>query len=223
VWISEGAVPELIDTVREQFAKRSYPFFTKPYDLTVFGVRGASDVANLFDDRICAARWDGNRWDLKVWVATTDPGRPHLENPMRKEGCFVLPPGRVPGMWRKGLHKGKPALVQATTVMGWRDADRDLELDPVRIFRKGLTDSSVTAPALFRGDGVNCHRAGADSPKVELWSAGCQVMKRSKSMDELLAMVDAQTAHGLGDVVSYVLFDVVETPALEAVFAAKAA
>jgi hypothetical protein len=185
--------------IRGKFSTLGYAFFEGKWDLNLIGLRSASDDANLFDDTfLVLAKNDANEWVSFRWACTTDPGRAWLAKPSRVEGCAIVVPGQYRGLWKKGLHKGeKPALVQAKPIKIWRDADKDNELDRTGKIIEGIF-------------GINCHRAGKDSPLVELWSAGCQVFKRETDFLQFLEIVDKQVAAGHGDTFSYTLLDVGE-------------
>jgi hypothetical protein len=195
------------DMVENEMFALGYAFFTKKsYNLNLIALRAASDRANLFDDTFLAVYLDDNfQPRVDRWACTTDPGRPHLENPMRKEGCAILVPGQYRGAFAQGLHNGHPALRQVKTLKVWRDNNKDGVLD-----RKG---NIYDAPPEC---GINIHRAGEDSPLVELWSAGCQVFKRRADLHALLALCNRQErVFGEdGKRYSYTLIDVGDNPAL---------
>ena len=37
--------------------------------------------------------------------------------------------------------------------------------------------------------GINIHKAGADTPSIDSWSAGCQVLKKSGDFNDLMQTV----------------------------------
>lgn len=176
-------------------------------DLNIFGIRSENRRAALFDDAIVAWLPEGNRILsrplLRCFPATTDPGRHWLRQPMRPEGCAVLPPGHYPDFWKLGTHRGYLAFqMDAASVPGWRDNDFDDVIDP---------DTAKLYPI----SAINGHHAGAAS--ITDWaSAGCQVTPEPEDLAALLWFArEDQRALGLGVNyrVDYTLFDVARTPA----------
>lgn len=179
---------------------------TRDYDLFLFGLRAPTRKSDQFDDAIGCRFREGGVVRVEVWKATTDPGKPSLQAPMRAKGCAILPDGQHRRLWVLGNHKGKyPALTQnpATPVAVWRDNDRDDTLD--------LGSLSLQPPEVI---GINCHRAGVDSPLVGSWSAGCQVHKRSATFDRMMQLARNQIDATSAVTFSYTLFDLVKSPAL---------
>lgn len=177
-----------------------WPWWTKPFDLNLFGIRSASDVPDAWDDVIGVAYVDnaGAR-RCERWVATTDPGRHYLEHPMTPLGTVVVEPGYHRGLWAPGLHTGYPALVQVGTLTYRRDGDLDAVID-----RDGTLIEST-------GNGVNLHH-GSGAAKVGRYSAGCQVVRMPSALTRLLSLVEQQRLHGHGTRVSYGLVDVRQSP-----------
>jgi hypothetical protein len=195
------------ERIQTEMARLGHAFFTKgKFNLNLIGLRAASDQANLFDDTFVAAYKDRNSvWVVERWSFTSDPGRPHLENPMRTAGCAIMVPGQYRGVYVIGAHKGNPALRQDGDVKVWRDNDKN------HVLQRGgkiyVADKT---------SGINIHRAGVDSPKVELWSAGCQVFKRQADHAAMMALAAKQVAEWgeTGKRFSYTLIDVGDHPAL---------
>jgi hypothetical protein len=98
--------------------------------------------------------------DLAIYAGTVDPGRNWTKYPMRPAGCAHLADGG-PYAYSVGLHRGKPAFVQAGPVRLWRDANRNYVQD------------QGEAAHLETGNGINVHRMGRSGPGVNSWSAGC--------------------------------------------------
>lgn len=197
--------------LRAECTRLGHAFWgTKDYDLLLFGIRAAGTASDTFDDAIGCRYFEGGVLRVEVWKATTDPGRPGLLTPSRPQGCAVLPDGQYRGLWEVGLHKGKyEALLQRTPVAVWRDNNLDAFLD--------FDSAPLDPPALI---GLNCHRAGADSPIVGAWSQGCQVHKRSATFDRMMQLVRNQKAAGRGTTYSYTLFSVRRSPGLAELLAA---
>jgi len=134
--------------------------------LHLYGVRGAVPVShdtlvvnqNLPDQYNDAMGCFGSY--LSAYKATTDPGAHFTRHPSNKQGAAHLRPGD----WRykRGLHKGRKALVQAAPVSVRRDRDRDAKPE----------DNEPIDTGWF---GIN-HHAGGMKPDVGAWSAGCQVI-----------------------------------------------
>lgn len=177
-------------------ARKNYRWFTKPFDLNVWGIRNPAST-NLYDDTLAVAYKDqsGNE---RVFLCpiTTDPGRYYLQNPINTKGCAILAAGQYLGSHRIGRHQGKyKALVQVKPVTVLRDYNRDKVLD----FNYVREDTG-----LF---GINIHRASETNitPVVDKWSAGCQVVQNPVDFLYLLSLVDQQHKYIGSDVVSYTL------------------
>lgn len=179
-------------------------FTTGSFNLNLVGLRSASDQSDLFDDTLVVVYRDASlAWQVERFPFTTDPGRAWLEKPMRQAGTAIIVPGQYRGVWTFGLHKGKyEALVQCGEFKVWRDNDRDGVLA-----RTGLVHTSF-------GGGINLHKAGKDSSRVDLWSAGCQVLKREADFARVMTLAHAQADAGRGKTFTYALIDVGDHPAL---------
>tara|TARA_R110000868_G_scaffold255275_6_gene511892 strand:- start:239 stop:790 length:552 start_codon:yes stop_codon:yes gene_type:complete len=117
---------------------------------------------NTFDDLLCILWRDGDRWEIRGWACTADPGLYWLKNPGRIAGTAILIPGQHPFVL--GEHKGQyPCLAQAAPLATWRDNDRD---DALRYGGQIYRDS----------EGIQIHHAGTASAVVDRWSAGCIVV-----------------------------------------------
>jgi hypothetical protein len=138
-----------------------------PELLHLLGVSGAVPVApdtlELRPERL-------DVWDsaigcfgtvLALYLGTTDPGAYYTRNPQNPQGAAHLIDGRW--LYTRGLHKGKPALVQAAAVTVRRDRDRDGQPEPNEPLDRGFF-------------GINIHKGGKASLPVGSWSAGCQVV-----------------------------------------------
>ena len=183
-------INQLLDTLKE----KNYQVFTKPYMLNIVGVR-TTEQPNKFDDTMNVF-WkdDNNKWILKQYPCTTDPGTYYLLKPMNKLGTAILKEGQYIDGWKRGLHKGKyTALRQAKNVVVYRDADRNAIFD----FNSRETTGMY---------GINIHKAGADSSEVKNWSAGCQVFKKSADFDEFMGLVKKQEEK-YGNKFTYTLID----------------
>ena len=131
--------------------------------ITVFGIRFSESRIDYFDDLI-GFIWKGEAYIAK---ATTSPGLYWMQNPMRATGCARLKPGYYQSCWLKGKHKGKPGLVQSPKAkfIVQRDDNLDEKFDE-------------SSPEYKDTQGLNMHRASANTQRVWKWSAGCQVFQR---------------------------------------------
>jgi len=175
-----------------------YKVFDGPekWDLNIIGVRSPGGSTNTFNDRMYVVARDdsGTMRILGSWEITTDPGDAHLLNPENRMGTACLVPGQYRGAYRYGLHKGKPALVQVKEVKVYRDKDKNKihSMDP----------HSITEGVY----GINIHRAGPDSQRVDLWSAGCQVFKKASDIEAFLKIcVKQSNEHPGWDLYTYTL------------------
>jgi hypothetical protein len=187
-------INELLDALKE----KNYQVFTKPYMLNIVGVR-TTEQPNKFDDTMCVFyKDDSDKWILKEYPCTTDPGTYYLLKPMNNLGTAILKEGQYIDTWSRGKHKGKyMALRQAKKVVVYRDSDRNAIFD----FNARETTGMY---------GINIHKAGADSSEVKNWSAGCQVFKRSADFDEFMALTKKQEEK-YGNKFSYTLLDKVQS------------
>ena len=137
--------------------------------LHIFGIRGASRFAppntvqfhdnppDLWNDTIGVF---GTQ--LAAYPGTTDPGAIPAKRPTNPGGAAYLLPGRY--RYKRGKHRGKWALVQASGVNVRRDRDRD-----------GRPENNE--PISYNvWIGLNCHRGGVGIHVAD-WGAGCQVVK----------------------------------------------
>lgn len=177
--------------------KKGYAYFTNgSYNLNIIGVRRAGNkITNQFDDFI-VVEYKNCNGELRrfIYSATTDPGLSNIKKPLSRKGCAILVPNQYRGCWTIGYHKGKyEALVQTKPVKVYRDGNKDDIYD----FNPKTIDNG-----LF---GINIHKAGSNSTIVDGWSAGCQVLARSKDFDELMRLAHRQVASGYGKTFTYTL------------------
>lgn len=147
-------------------------------DLNLIAVRLARGTSGAGDDLLYAA-WretPGGSWTIRAWPCETEPGLPYLLKPMNAKGTAILAPGQYRRAWQRGLHRGRPALVQARPVRVYRDADRDAQVE---------VDPATLDEGVF---GINIHDVSRYS---EL--AGC-IGLLPGHMQELLAVYDATAA-----------------------------
>ena len=189
----------LTETIAAMKSKGYAVFETGNYNLNLAGLRSMPGRADEFDDILMCFYKVTGVWVCHAWPVTTDPGLYYLKNPTRVDGTAILCPGQYRGCWTFGLHKQTyEALVQGsyTGFKVWRDRDKDGQPD-------------------YSGDmyndvqGLNCHKAGSDSPLVDKWSAGCQVFKRTKDFEAFMTICRKQRESGFGSKFTYTLM---ETP-----------
>jgi hypothetical protein len=111
------------------------------------------------------------------YEATTNPGTYWLTNPMNPKGAAVVKPGYYKDLWAIGLHKGYEALVQVGKISVYRDSNRDTRSD----------ETATVDVGIF---GIDLHRSNPliKSINVDKWSAGCQVVNKHESLDEILKL-----------------------------------
>ena len=172
------------EKIESTVKSKGYVYFedvaNKGYDVNIIGVRNATTgnkVTNVFDDILTLSyKDDKGVWQYHEWMNTTEPGKKGVMEYHNVNGVARLVEGQYRGSHALGLHQGKyEALRQAKPVKVWRDKNKDMVFDEVKI------DEGVF--------GINIHKAGQDSTWVENWSEGCQVFKRVKDFDEFMKIV----------------------------------
>lgn len=181
------------------FKRKGYVYFTDgDYNLNIIGIRSNNNnvVTNEFDDFIVVTyKLPNGNWTKMIFSATTEPGITYMHNPMNGKGTAILPEGQYRGCFRVGLHKGKyKALVQYKPIKVYRDNNRDdkYDLDP-STFDKGMF-------------GINIHKAGIASKRVDNWSAGCQVIATDAEFKSFMSLV-SKSAAKYGDKFTYTLIN----------------
>lgn len=132
------------------------------------GARGRGELPDL----LSVEYRERGAWTSRSWPCSTVPGWSGLERPANPGGVAVLRPGQYRQAYSRGLHKGRPALVQVGPVTIQRDSDHDRIVDP----------GAVTYDGWF---GINIHDdVGLGSEASE----GCIVIG-VESRNELLELV----------------------------------
>lgn len=188
-----GAPCEELHAKVQAFAKNmGWRWFTKPYDLNMWGFRNAGKLG-AWDDVLAIFYTNENGAQLAhLTIGTTDPGREGTA--LRSDGVAVLPDGSHDRLWKLGVHKlGKPgaheAFVQARPVMVGRDAVIDGK--PVGVGRSAA-------------QGINSHAPWRDRlPEVGDASHGCQVPFSKAAHAERLRLGRKQVEYGHGGLYSY--------------------
>lgn len=174
--------------------RQGHRFFEQgDYNLNLIGVRSRDLHSNAFNDALAVAYRINTRPVCHVFACTTDPGLYWREKPAHVDGTAVVKPGQYQGLWEIGQHQGKyPALVQKAPVTVWRDNDGDSQLTP------GNEQTGVF--------GINCHKAGKRSRRVNKWSAGCQVLADELDFNLLMALCQ-KSAAAWGNSFTYTLLE----------------
>jgi hypothetical protein len=167
-----------IEQLRATMAAKKYAFFEGgEYNLNIVGIRNSATgnkVTNAFDDKLVVAYKLDGVWIVKEYPITTDNGG----------GTARLVCNQYRGSHAIGLHQGKyEALKQCGPVTVYRDFTKD-----------GIYQTDKTETGVF---GINIHKAGVDSTRVDDWSHGCQVFKRVADFNEFMLLAKkAATFHG---------------------------
>jgi hypothetical protein len=167
-----------IEQLRATMAAKKYAFFENgEYNINIVGIRNSATgnkVTNAFDDKLVVAYKLDGVWIVKEYPITTDNGG----------GTARLVCNQYRGSHAIGLHQGKyEALRQVGPVTVYRDFTKD-----------GIYQTDKTETGVF---GINIHKAGVDSTRVDDWSHGCQVFKRVADFNEFMLLAKkAATFHG---------------------------
>lgn len=179
------------------FNKKGYAFFTKgAYNLNIIGVRAAgAQINNSFDDvLVLIYKTPTGLWARQIYQITTDPGRYYMINPTNQKGTAILVPGQYRGAYQIALHRGKyQALCQRKPVKVYRDSNKNKVYD---------WDVNTLDEGLF---GINIHKAGKLSTRVDTWSAGCQVFASETDFKCFMNYCQKQVANSLGKTFTYTL------------------
>lgn len=187
------------DQLIKAYQRRKFKLFdlAKPLNLNIFGVRAESERQNTFDDVIGVyyTNKKGSK-QLRLWMATTQPGEYWLKRPMNDKGAGILVSGQYLGVYELDLHHGEYlALCQRGPMTVWRDNDRDNIPEA-----EGTQETGVF--------GLNIHHATAKgtSITVDKWSAACQVFASIQDFNTFIPICVASKAI-YGNKFSYTLFD----------------
>jgi hypothetical protein len=179
------------------FKKKGYTFFTKgKYNLNIIGVRASgAQITNSFDDVIVVIyRTPTGAWTRAIFQVTTDPGLYYCLNPIARKGTAILCPGQYKGAYGLGKHRGKYlALCQIKPLKVYRDSNKDEVYD---------YDPNNLEEGMF---GINIHKAGTFSKRIDTWSAGCQVFASNTEFNNFMTLCKKQVASGCGDTFTYTL------------------
>jgi hypothetical protein len=186
------------------FEQKGYAYFTLgEYNLNIIGVRSNNKkrITNLYDDYIVVIYNTPTMSKRAIYAVTTEPGLYYMLNPLKdSKGTAILMPGQYRGCWQLALHKGKyKALCQRKPVKVYRDGNKDDVYDMLpETIDKGIF-------------GINIHRSHPfyDSPKVDKYSAGCQVFQSPSAFNSFIRICEEQRAR-FGNSFTYTLVDETE-------------
>jgi len=193
-----------IEEIHKVMTANNMVVFTKPFDVTLGGIRTKENDSNEFNDWLFMSMFtDGGGIISVIAEGTTDAGLYYRLNPLNVDGTAII----KHGVQHRGAyqyqnpsknsdqrgHRGKEAFRQIKDMDYWRDADRDkyLEFDG-----KEFTDNFAT-------NGHDMGRLGSKG-EVNKWSAGCWGSEE-EIMDLFYEMAMIQDAHGNGDKFSFAM------------------
>ena len=117
--------------------------------------------------------------------------RKNLGNP---KGTAILVPGQYRASYKIGLHRNKyQALCQYKPVKVYRDNNKNNVYD---------WDVNTLEEGCF---GINIHKAGQLSKRVDTWSAGCQVFASEVEFKAFMNYCTKQIQNGHGKLFTYTL------------------
>lgn len=178
--------------------------FTKPYDITLGGIRTKDNSSNKFNDWLFISMFtDGGGIISIIAEGTTDAGLYYRLNPIHIDGTAIIQHGvqhrgayqyQNPKLNKEQRgHRGKEAFRQIKDMKYWRDTDRDkyLEFDGEQFIDN------------FATNGHDMGKLGI-AGSVNKWSAGCWGSEED-IMDLFYEMAKIQIAHGNGDKLSFAM------------------
>lgn len=179
------------------FKNKGYAYFKNgAYNLNIIGVRASGAViTNSFDDILLIIyKTPTGTWNRQLYQITTDPGQFYMNKPCNSKGTAILVPGQYRGAYKIGVHRGKyKALCQNKPVKVYRDNNKDFVYD---------YDPNSLDEGMF---GINIHKAGTLSKRVDTWSAGCQVFASEPEFRAFMNYCNKQIKYGHGDTFTYTL------------------
>ena len=180
------------------FKNKGYAYFTNgAYNINIIGVRASGAViTNSFDDILLIIyKTPTGTWNRQLYQITTDPGQFYMNKPCNSKGTAILVPGQYRGAYKIGLHRGKyKALCQNKPVKVYRDNNKDSVYD---------YDPNKLDEGMF---GINIHKAGTLSKRVDTWSAGCQVFASETEFKSFMNFCQKQIDNKKGETFTYTLF-----------------
>ena len=179
------------------FKSKGYVFFDKgEYNLNIIGVRKSGNlITNGFDDYIVVVFKNKRGWQKLYYPATTEPGSYYMYTVPNKVGTAIMVPGQYRGAYKIGKHQGKyKALVQIKPVKVYRDKNKDSFYD---------MEPETIQNGVF---GINIHKAGNASKRIDKWSAGCQVIANNNDFKSFMQLCE-KAANLYGDTFTYTLIN----------------
>lgn len=191
-----------IEKIHEVMKNNNMTVFTKPFDVTLGGIRTKDNVANTFNDWLFASYWNDKKELISVIVAgTTDAGLTARLKPSNPKGVVIIQHGiQHRGVYRlenpkvvpsERGHKGKEAFRQIAPMKYWRDNNKN------NILETGLNEE-------FTLSFTNGHDMGTRGLQVNNWSEGCWG-STEKNMQLLYDMGWLQFNNGLGRIFSFAM------------------
>ena len=185
-----------IEDIQEVMLENRMVVFSKPFDVTLGGIRTNDNKSNKFNDWLFASYFTKGGGIVSVIIeGTTDAGLYYRENPMQIDGTAIIQHGvQHRGAYtymKKGGHRGQEAFRQTGKMSYWKDANRDQYLD---------FDGKVSHEIY----NTNIHDMGKFGNYVNKWSAGC-AGSVVENMYLLYQVAQVQIAHGNGDKFSFAL------------------
>lgn len=196
-------------TVRRMVLERGYKWFenrSRPYNLNIVGIRVLDPTWDQFNDWLVVS-WPEPGTGSIIWrqfiaKITTLPGdyysRTRLLNP---GGVAILKGGQYTGCYQIAKHSGKyDALCQRLgPVAVYRDKNRNKNWD---------LDPATVKWGMF---GINVHDSpdGIVTPRIGLYSAGCQVFQKDLDFKEFMQLVKHARVEW-GNRFTYTLIDLLE-------------
>ena len=179
------------------FKNKGYAYFTNgAYNLNIIGVRASGAViTNSFDDILLIIyKTPTGTWNRQIYQITTDPGQFYMNKPCNSKGTAILVPGQYRGAYKIGLHKSKyKALCQNKPVKVYRDSNKNNVYD---------YDQNTIDEGMF---GINIHKAGTFSKRINTWSAGCQVFASETEFKAFMNFCQKQIDNKHGETFTYTL------------------
>lgn len=118
--------------------EKGHAIFTRPWSANLVVLRGDGGPGDFDGSIHLVYATDTGATIEHSWPAATRPGMPALRRPRNPEGVAVIAPGQYRLAYARGLHRGRPAMVQVGNVEVYRDDDRDKTLDPSRRRHRGV-------------------------------------------------------------------------------------
>ena len=185
-----------IEEIHEVMHEQGMKVFTKPFDVTLGGIRTQDNKSNEFNDWLFASYFTAKGGIVSVIIeGTTDAGLYYRLNPMHIDGTAIIMHGiQHRGAFtymKSGGHRGQEAFRQTGKMQYVRDINKDEYLD---------FDGDIET-AIYNTNG---HDMGTVGNKVNKWSAGCWGSV-NENMDLLYQVARVQMSHENGNKFSFAL------------------